>query len=212
MQACTLRLWQCLRALAPDIVHTRNLTTLEAQLPAACAGVRHRVHGEHGWDLDDLHGTRRRYRLLRRALQPVRVAVHHGLARPVRLARARAGRARGDASPRSTTASTPTIFRPPNGARERCPHRPASPARTPIVLGSVGRMTGIKDPLSFARAFVELLASEPDAARAPAPRARRRRAGARERRSPACRGEAPPISHGSRAHAATSPRSCAPWT
>ncbi|HSC05306.1 MAG TPA: glycosyltransferase, partial [Steroidobacteraceae bacterium] len=61
------RLWKLLRALRPDIVHTRNLATLDCQFVAALAGIRGRVHGEHGWDVYDLHGTSSRYRLLRRA-------------------------------------------------------------------------------------------------------------------------------------------------
>ena len=40
------RLWRLLIALRPDIVHTRNLATLEAQVPAMLAGVARRVHGE----------------------------------------------------------------------------------------------------------------------------------------------------------------------
>ena len=55
------KLWRLFRILKPDIVHTRNLATLEAQLPAMVAGVPHRIHGEHGRDIEDLDGTRRKY-------------------------------------------------------------------------------------------------------------------------------------------------------
>src|SRR5262245_26906963 len=41
-------LWRLFRRLRPRIVHTRNLAALEAQLPAALAGVPVRIHGEHG--------------------------------------------------------------------------------------------------------------------------------------------------------------------
>lgn len=61
---------RALRALQPTLVHTRNLGTLELQIPAAWAGVPLRVHGEHGRDLSDPDGTRRRYRWMRRALSP----------------------------------------------------------------------------------------------------------------------------------------------
>ena len=61
------RLWKIFRELRPDIVHTRNLGTIDAVFPAAVAGVRHHVHGEHGWDMVDLYGDNRKYRLLRRA-------------------------------------------------------------------------------------------------------------------------------------------------
>jgi len=43
-----LRMFRVLRALRPDIVHTRDRAALAAQLVAALAGVRCRVHAEHG--------------------------------------------------------------------------------------------------------------------------------------------------------------------
>ncbi|WP_421862745.1 TIGR03088 family PEP-CTERM/XrtA system glycosyltransferase [Motiliproteus sp.] len=50
--AYLLRLWRLLRKLKPNIVHSRNLTTLECQFIAWLSGCRHRIHGEHGWDSD----------------------------------------------------------------------------------------------------------------------------------------------------------------
>lgn len=64
------RLRALLRALKPDLVHTRNLAALEAQFVAAAAGVRATVHGEHGRDVFDLHGRNWKYNLLRRAARP----------------------------------------------------------------------------------------------------------------------------------------------
>lgn len=43
-----VRMFGVLRALRPDLVHTRNGTGLPAQAVAALAGVRLRVHAEHG--------------------------------------------------------------------------------------------------------------------------------------------------------------------
>ena len=74
------RLWRLLRQLRPDIVHTRNLATLEAQLTATAAGVRARVHGEHGWDVGDADGTNPRNRRLRRLVRPL-VSQYIGLSR-----------------------------------------------------------------------------------------------------------------------------------
>ena len=48
--------------LKPAIVHTRNLAALEATAPAWAAGVPVRIHGEHGWDIADLHGASVRLR------------------------------------------------------------------------------------------------------------------------------------------------------
>ena len=66
------RLYALFRSLRPAIVHTRNLAAMEAQLPAALARVPIRVHGEHGWDMDDVSGGKASHlwqrRLLRRAV------------------------------------------------------------------------------------------------------------------------------------------------
>ena len=64
------RLFRLFRAMAPTIVHTRNLAALEASVPAWLAGVPARVHGEHGRDMGDLDGTNRRYQRVRRLYRP----------------------------------------------------------------------------------------------------------------------------------------------
>ncbi len=60
------RIFLHLRSLRPDVLHTRNIGTLEVQLLGLVAGVPGRVHSEHGWDVYDPDGTNRRFRLLRR--------------------------------------------------------------------------------------------------------------------------------------------------
>lgn len=64
-------LFDICRRLRPAIVHTRNRSGLDALLPARLAGVRHSVHGEHGWDVDNLHGEHWKPRLLRRLHSPL---------------------------------------------------------------------------------------------------------------------------------------------
>lgn len=46
-----LRLFRVLRKLQPDLIHTRNRSGLFAQVVAALAGVRRRVHAEYGREL-----------------------------------------------------------------------------------------------------------------------------------------------------------------
>lgn len=62
------------RSLRPQIVHTRGLSGLDAQLPALLTGVPARLHGEHGWDVDNLDGRAKRPLWLRRLHAPL---VHH---------------------------------------------------------------------------------------------------------------------------------------
>ncbi|MEL7448568.1 MAG: TIGR03088 family PEP-CTERM/XrtA system glycosyltransferase [Pseudomonadota bacterium] len=68
--ALHLKFWRLMRRLKPAIVHTRNIGALEYLVPAAVAGVSRRVHGLHGWDMSDLHGTNPRYRWLNRIVRP----------------------------------------------------------------------------------------------------------------------------------------------
>ncbi|PID43518.1 MAG: sugar transferase [Proteobacteria bacterium] len=60
------RLYREFKRLQPDIVHTRNLSAIEAQLPAFLAGVDYRIHGEHGWDIYDPKGDVRKYQIIRK--------------------------------------------------------------------------------------------------------------------------------------------------
>jgi sugar transferase (PEP-CTERM/EpsH1 system associated) len=66
-----LRLYRVLRTLRPDLIHTRNRSGLPAQLVAALAGVRLRVHAEHGRDLARRGRASLRGRALRRLLRPL---------------------------------------------------------------------------------------------------------------------------------------------
>jgi sugar transferase (PEP-CTERM/EpsH1 system associated) len=68
-----LRLFRVLRKLQPDLIHTRNRAGLFAQVVAALAGVRRRVHAEYGRELPRRSGRLAglRARALRRLLCPL---------------------------------------------------------------------------------------------------------------------------------------------
>ena len=63
---------EALRALDMTVViyesPHRILAALEAMVPACVAGVPARIHGEHGWDVLDPGGVRRKYRMIRESL------------------------------------------------------------------------------------------------------------------------------------------------
>src|SRR6266478_6770190 len=65
-----VKVWRLLRRLRPRIVHTRNLATLMAQVPAMLAGAPIRIHGEHGRDMGDLDGSNVKYQRIRRLVRP----------------------------------------------------------------------------------------------------------------------------------------------
>lgn len=154
------RLWSALRRLRPSIVHTRNLSALEGQLPAALLpGVR-RVHGEHGRDVFDLRGASRKYNLLRRGIRPLvqrYVAVSQDLAgwleTTVGVAPERIRQIyNGVAADR---------FRPRAGARPPLAPRGFLPDDA-LVVGTVGRLAAVKDQRTLIDAFA-VLAAEPGA-------------------------------------------------
>lgn len=151
-----IRLWRLLRRLRPTIVHTRNLASVEAVIPAVLAGVPCRVHGEHGRDLQDVDGTKRKYRLLRRVIAPF---VHRFIALSGELESYLV-----DAVGISPSRVTRIIngvdndkFRP---ALERAVALPAEAgidAAGLVVIGTVTRMQEVKDPLTLVRAFAKLV-------------------------------------------------------
>ncbi|ELX08750.1 glycosyl transferase, group 1 [Janthinobacterium sp. HH01] len=151
-----LRLFQTLKRLRPLLIHTRNLSGIEGQLLAACAGVRLRVHGEHGRDIDDLHGLSLKYRCLRKLLRPLIghfIAVSKDLeawligtigARPQHVTHIGNGVDSLQFHPRL---GPPAAIGPDGFLCEDA-----------YVIGSVGRMAEVKDHLSLVQAFILLIA------------------------------------------------------
>lgn len=71
------RMHRLLRELRPQILHTRNIGTVDMQWVGAAAAVPGRIHGEHGWTADDPHGQSRHNLRIRRACRP---AIHRWIA------------------------------------------------------------------------------------------------------------------------------------
>ncbi len=147
------------RQLRPAIVHTRNLSGLDALLPARLAGVPRTVHSEHGWDVDNLRGEHWKPRLLRRLHSPLvdrYITVSKDLQRHlvdgVGIAAARispicngvdtARFAPGTDTPR---AALPASFR----------------GEALVLIGTVGRVQPVKDQATLLRAFASMLIQHP---------------------------------------------------
>lgn len=69
-----IRLFQLLRKIRPDVLHTYNFGTFEYQITAFLAGVKVRVHAEHGRDGEYDAKVRRRRSIVRRIVLPF---LHH---------------------------------------------------------------------------------------------------------------------------------------
>jgi len=157
------RLYRLFKQLGPAVVHTRNLAALEAVVPAWAAGVPVRIHGEHGWDMQDPGGKRRRYRHVRRIYRPF-VNRYIALSRHLE-----------DYLEQQVGIPSERIAQIYNGV-ETVRFRPSREGRSAIpgcpfqepglwLMGTVGRMEEIKDPLNLAHAFVRARALDSAAAR-----------------------------------------------
>lgn len=154
------QLARVLRELRPAVMHTRNLAALECQLPAWWAGVPVRVHGEHGRDESDPHGTVRRYQWVRRAYRPL---VHHFIALSTELGeylRQRVGVPHDHVTQIINGVDTER-FRPASGGRAAMPGGPFDAANL-FVVGTVGRMQAVKAQPLLAQAFVRALELAPE--------------------------------------------------
>jgi len=153
------RLFKVFRRLRPDILHTRNLAALEAQLPAWLAGVKHRVHGLHGWDVSAANAVSRKhlklYQLMDSLVQryiPLsdelesflfeQVSVNH--AKSIKICNGVDTQCfiPGSASRRQVL---PEGFLPDNG----------------LLIGAVGRLESVKNQLLLVEGFIELLERDP---------------------------------------------------
>lgn len=145
-----LRMWRLLRKVRPDILHTRNFASLELQLLGVLAGVRGRVHGEHGWDMQDLNGSNRKYRLVRRVLG---ACVQRFIALSKDLQRYLV---------RDVGIAADKVVQVYNGVDIQR-FQPATPrADGPLVIGTVGRMKAVKNQTFLCQAFIDLLTRRAD--------------------------------------------------
>ena len=161
--ALYFRLWRLFLRLKPDIVHTRNLATMEAQLPALLAGIPNRVHGEHGRDIHDLDNTSRKYRMLRMAYRPV-IQRYIPLSRELEAYLKEDVRVPQDKIVTICNGVDTERFRPTVSSAERLRLFPEGFADSDtVVIGTVGRLEKVKDQLTLARAFSELVEVTPGA-------------------------------------------------
>lgn len=152
-------LFGLIRRLQPALVHTRNQSGLDALLPARLAGVTRVIHGEHGWDVDNLDGSRWQPRVLRRLHSPLvtrYITVSKHLARYL-----------------SAIGITPTrITQIYNGVDtvRFAPGMAAPGAWLPekfkgsevLRIGTVGRLQRVKDHATLLRAFAIVCERSPD--------------------------------------------------
>jgi sugar transferase (PEP-CTERM/EpsH1 system associated) len=158
-----LRLRKVLRNLCPDIIHTRNLPSLEYMITALFCGVKVRIHGEHGRDMYDLDGTNGKYKLMRKAIKPF---VHHYTTVSTELAEWLVETVGVHPSRVSRIYNGVDLerFHPSMGPRPSLVAKGFVPPDG-MCVGTVGRMEEVKDQLTLVRAFLHLLDMESSARR-----------------------------------------------
>lgn len=153
------RLYELLRQLRPHIIHSRNLAALEVLPVAWAAGVPVRIHGEHGRDLHDKDGNNVLYQRVRRFYKPV---VHHytALSRELRDYLVEKVRVPRERVTQVYNGVDGVRFHPARNGLPRIVGCPFDPAQHWIV-GFVGRMQPVKNPVLLAQAFVQAIALVP---------------------------------------------------
>ncbi|MBV6416816.1 MAG: D-inositol-3-phosphate glycosyltransferase [Steroidobacteraceae bacterium] len=148
------QLFKLCRRLRPTIVHSRNISGLDAVLPAFLARVPYYIHGEHGWSTDDLGGRGMKAAFLRRVHSPfvdryITVSRHieHYLKARVGIADSRITQIYNGVD---TDRFMPALAR----TRQILPQGFADASM--VVIGTVGRIQRIKDQETLIRAFAAL--------------------------------------------------------
>lgn len=151
--------WKLARQLRPTILHTYNLAAMEYAFTATMAGVPVRVHAEHGRDVSDPHGLNPKHNFLRRRLAPfidcyvpVSEDLHGWLGKVVGIAAARTLFIKNGVD---TDKYRPGARQDGAGAPWRAEH---------FVIGTVARVSDIKNHRGLVEAFIRLRAMLPDQA------------------------------------------------
>lgn len=161
--AAKWRLYRLFRQLRPDILHSRNLSGLDALLPAYLAGIGQRIHGEHGRDVDDLDGSNRKLQLLRRLHRPL-VTRYIPLSKDLEhYLREKVG-VDGTRITQIYNGVDTDKFAPAPGARPPLPVRDGFATGDSVIIGTVGRFQLVKDQMNLAEGFIRMLDDHPDLA------------------------------------------------
>jgi sugar transferase (PEP-CTERM/EpsH1 system associated) len=157
---CYSRLRRILRELRPTIIHSRNMAALESQLCGIGLGNVKRVHGEHGREVNDIDGSNWKYLLFRKFM---RLFIHQYIAVSKDLEQwlastvgVSSGRIRQIYNGVDQHQFTPQFVKP----------LALLPAQWQnlddiVVVGTVGRLTPVKDQQLLLRAVAQLLIEQP---------------------------------------------------
>jgi sugar transferase (PEP-CTERM/EpsH1 system associated) len=158
---CYWKLRKLLRKLCPDVIHSRNMAALESQLCGIGIGTVKRVHGEHGREINDLDGSNWKYLLFRKFM---RAFIHQYITVSkdletwlVTTVGVRRDRVRQIYNGVDHSRFTPEIVKPLALLPERWRGLDGI-----LVIGTVGRLTPVKDQQLLLRAVAQLRMDHPE--------------------------------------------------
>ncbi len=146
------------RKIKPDIVHSKNFGAIEAQLAALFAGVKFRVHSEHGRDFDDIDGTNIKRNLVRRLILlsaqkciPLSKNLESWLVNTVKIPPKKVVQLYNgvDTNKFDISLSKPQLCGAPSSWQSR------------IIIGTVGRLQAVKDQKTLLLGFINLVTQKP---------------------------------------------------
>ncbi len=155
-----LRVYKLLKQLKPAIVHTRNLAAIEYQVSAWLADVRFRVHGEHGWDVFDPDGSIIKYQWVRRLIKPL-IQRYIPLSKQLESYLTDKIHVSPEKITRICNGVDTTLFYPLKGNKSSLQDCPLAFSQQDKIIGTVGRMHGVKDQLTLVKAFILVCEREP---------------------------------------------------
>ena len=151
-----LKLSRVLRGMAPDIVHTRGWSSVDAISAARVSGVPCVIHGEHGWEASDPQGRNRKRMLVRKCLSPlvdrfvtVSDDLKRWLSQVVGIAERKITRIHNGVDVRRFSIGQKDAARKLLGLDDSV-----------FVVGTVGRLDPVKDHNSLLQGFQSLARSE----------------------------------------------------
>jgi sugar transferase (PEP-CTERM/EpsH1 system associated) len=149
-----LRLWKLLRTLRPTILHTYCISAVEYTATGMLAGVLVRLHSEHGRNLNEADGRNLKYNVLRYVMAllmhsciAVSSDLQRWLAEIVRVPRSKISCISNGVD---TDKFSPSSIQLSSG-----PAYASLPSR--FVIGTVGRVSEVKNQAALVDAFVLLL-------------------------------------------------------
>ncbi|HZR63941.1 MAG TPA: glycosyltransferase [Terriglobales bacterium] len=152
-----LKFRKIMRSYRPHIVHTRNWGSLEAVFAARSAGVPIVIHSEHGYEMENMAGMPLRHRLFRRAAYAIidRFLTVSNELKDYHSRQAWFPRDRI----RVIYNGVDTCRFAPNAAARASFREQLGIDHDAVVIGSVGRLTPIKNHATLLRAVERLIQS-----------------------------------------------------